>query len=194
MKSVNADAFFASYHEVFDFPSPEAYEQLEHLLARLEADDMTSRREAAYMLATIKHECADTFRPIEERGTRDYFDRYEPGTPTGKRLGNTFPGDGYTFRGRGYIQITGRANYAKFDALLGMPLLDNPSLVLGRGVAYRIMTYGMHHGSFTGKRLSDYIVDERIDYVNARRIINGLDQAVRIASYAERFFACLERT
>jgi len=41
-------------------------------------------------------------------------------------------------------------------------------------IAYAIMSYGMRHGSFTGKKPSNYILDKVCDYKNARRIINGL--------------------
>ncbi|KSJ42362.1 glycoside hydrolase family 19 protein [Pseudomonas aeruginosa] len=46
-----------------------------------------------------------------------------------KDLGNTMPGDGKRFMGRGLIQITGRANYVKAAAALGQPLLDQPELL-----------------------------------------------------------------
>jgi hypothetical protein len=48
------------------------------------------------------------------------------------------------------------------------------------------MSYGMRNGSFTGKKLSDYISGTTADYVNARRIINGTDRAELIAGYATR--------
>ncbi len=81
---------------------------------------MTDIRWGAHMLATIKHECADTFQPITERGAKAYFNKYEPGTSIGKNLGNTVKGDGYLYRGRGYVQITGRANYQKLSSVLGL--------------------------------------------------------------------------
>jgi hypothetical protein len=45
----------------------------------------------------------------------------------------------------------------------------------------------MRDGDFTGMKLSDYITPESVDYVNARRIVNGTDRAEQIAGYAEKY-------
>ena len=52
----------------------------------------------------------------------------------------------------------------------------------------------MMQGLFTGKKLGDYFNGPKADWVNARRIINGTDQAANIASYAKRYYACLSHT
>jgi predicted chitinase len=46
---------------------------------------------------------------------------YSPSNHVGKMLGNTSEGDGYRFRGRGFIQLTGRANFARYGELSGHP-------------------------------------------------------------------------
>lgn len=145
-----------------------------------DADAELEIQQLSYFLATIQHETAATFLPVFERGPRDYFNRYE------KRqdLGNVMPGDGYFYRGRGYVQITGRRNYRRFEDLLEIPLIDSPDLAIKPDTAYKIAVLGMRNGLFTGKKLSDYITKDHCDLRNARRIINGLDRADLVAGYA----------
>jgi putative chitinase len=67
-------------------------------------------------------------------------------------------------------------------------LVKQPELVLEPPIAYAIAARGMREGWFTGKKLSDFIQDGKPpDYINTRRIINGLDQAQTIATYASGF-------
>ena len=98
-----------------------------------------------------------------------------------------------TYYGRGYVQLTWDYNYRDIGAALGMgeDLLIHPEKALDPDIAYKIMSYGMRKGSFTGKKLSDYIHDTICDYKNARRIINGLDQWALIKGYAEKLEAML---
>ncbi|OOF83137.1 calcium-binding protein [Rodentibacter ratti] len=150
------------------------------------------------MLATAKHETGHTFEPVTERGDRAYFNKYDPvlaNTPKRKQIAidmeNTKEGDGYKYRGRGYVQLTWRKNYRKSGEYLNKDLVKNPELALDQKNATKIMIYGMETGMFTGKRMSNYINDNKKDYLNARRIINGTDQALRIANYASKLEECL---
>ncbi|MEX3914907.1 glycoside hydrolase family 19 protein [Paraburkholderia sp. BR10872] len=54
---------------------------------------------------------------------------YDPPSVKAKGLGNTDPGDGFKYRGRGLIQITGKANYAICGLALNLPLIDHPELL-----------------------------------------------------------------
>lgn len=155
---------------------------LERLLTKMAPDGRWYTREAlCYALATFYWETAHTFLPITERGPVAYFRKYEPTSKLGKRLGNTRPGDGYKFRGRGFVQITGRDNYQKFSDKLSLPtLVINPDLALDFETAYEIAVVGMSEGLFTGKALKNYFRTGP-DPVGARWIINGQDAAEKIA-------------
>ena len=187
---IDHTAFFNGYRAAYGRLTQGVVSGLELLGRNMESDpDLKNLQWAAYMLATVKHECANTWQPIVERGPRSYFDKYDAGTPIGRRLGNTAPGDGWRFRGRGYVQITGRANYARMTDVLKLApeadLTQDPDHALRPAIAYQIMSVGMRKGLFTGKRLGNYIGPGGCDYRNARRIINGVDQAARIAGYAD---------
>lgn len=158
---------------------------LNAILAATEGLPITWR---AYMLATAAHETDKTMQPIHEYGGPSYFAKYDAGTRLGRILGNTAKGDGARFAGRGYVQLTGRANYTRAALEVGADLIGNPDLAMQPDIAARIMREGMIEGWFTGKRLSDYLPG---DYVNARRIINGTDKAHAIAAYAKHFEAAL---
>lgn len=159
---------------------------IEALLSATEGQPITFR---AYLLATAKHETADTMQPITEYGGRRYFDKYDTGK-LAKQLGNTpeADGDGFTYRGRGYVQLTGSANYAKAGEWLKLDLLHQPDLALQPTVAAMILVRGCGNGWFTGKKLSDYLPG---DYAQARRVVNGTDKAALIAGYAREFEAAL---
>ena len=135
----------------------------------------------AYIMGTVSHESA--FAPVIEIGSREYFQRYEGRVD----LGNTEAGDGYRFRGRGYVQITGRKNYALFSRVLGIDLVKEPDLALEPSIAAEICVRGMKDGLFTGRKLSDYNRPTGYDFVGARAIVNGSDRAELIASYARHY-------
>lgn len=124
----------------------------------------------------------------------------------GGRLGNVRgTTDGRDFRGRGYVQLTGRDNYASASERLNAQNFSytvdevtyggagNPAIDLTAhpdhvnrvpDLAARVLVDGMQTGSFTGVGMDDYINDQETDFTNARRVVNG-DTATNGASIAE---------
>lgn len=106
----------------------------EPLLAAFRRYGITTALRQAHFLAQILHESGG-FRWLEEIwGPTEAQKRYE-----GRRdLGNVQPGDGFRYRGRGLIQLTGRANYRRYGELLGLPLEDYPEFACCPGYAAMI--------------------------------------------------------
>ena len=186
---IDRQKFHAAYESAFGaFSRPDRKAGMEALLSAAEGDtQITELRWLAYMLATVKHECADRWQPIEEFGKGQGYKYGKPVTVTdssGKQYTNVY-------YGRGYVQLTWDYNYRAMGQKLGNRLLYEPSLALDPEVAYQIMSLGMRQGSFTGVGLSKYINADGCDYVNARRIINGTDKAQTIAAYAQKFESIL---
>lgn len=159
----------------------------------------------AYDLGTSFHETAATMQPIVERGARAYFDKYEPGTPLGKMLGNTVKGDGFRFKGEGDVQNTGRANALKATRRinevfgLGIDLVANPEKRGDPFISAISLFLGNKEGWWTGKDLLDYIdgipesdQEDLREFTAARRVVNGTDKAEKIAGYAMAFYRALQ--
>jgi len=96
---------------------------------------------------------------------------------------------------RGLVQLTWDDNYRKYTAILNdthpdrdpVDLIEYPDQALYPTNSRFILVHGFIHGTFTGRKISDYIDAEHCDFYNARRCINGEDQAIRIAEIAEAF-------
>lgn len=176
MQKIDRKMFFDGYRDAYGSLTQVQVDGLESLLSCLEADEnVADLRYAAYMLATAKWETGQSFQPIKE---------YSRGK--GRKYGVPHPKTGQIYFGRGLVQLTWDYNYQAMGRVFNLDLMNNPNLALEPDVAYKIMSYGMRHGSFTGVGLKRYIFNDCCDYVNARRVINGLDQADRIAAYAEK--------
>jgi putative chitinase len=184
------DKFFTSYKGQFGPNlSQSQVDGIESMLTQLESDaDVNDERWAAYMFATVKHECDDKWQPIEE---------YGKGARRAYGISKTVTGsDGQTYTnkyyGRGYVQLTWDYNYKNLSTALGLgdALHIHPEQVLEPDIAYKVMSYGMRNGTFTGRNLARYINATGCDYFNARKIINGLDRADLIKGYAQKLETC----
>ena len=102
----------------------------ESLVKALDDAGITNKQERAMFLSQMHHESGG-FRYREEiHDGSDYEGRSD--------LGNTQPGDGRRYKGRGYIQLTGRANYRQYGKLVGADLENNPELAADPGIAAKI--------------------------------------------------------
>lgn len=125
---------------------------------------MNSKEVKIAALATVAVE-SPSFKPQTEKYNGDpqeYFKRYDGR----KDLGNAQPGDGYRFRGRGFIQITGRANYAAYGAAVGRDLLVAPEDALIPGVSAQILARYFHDKGVA------FAADAH-DWIRVRRLVNG---------------------
>lgn len=87
----------------------------------LEKNGINTPLRLAHFFAQIDHESAGLTR-LREIGNDAYFAKYEGR----KNLGNTVKGDGLKFKGRGFIQITGRYNYTVLSKAVGIDYVNNP--------------------------------------------------------------------
>lgn len=162
--------------------------------------------ELAYMFATARHEAwhflsSEYFSAKPEIGNLAYFNKYDPvlaATQEHRTRAinneNTMEGDGFKYRGRGLVHLTWKANYRKAKENLGINFVEQPDRAAEYEHAVPIMIWGMKTGVFTGHKLASHINASGVDYVHARKIINGSDQQSLIASYAEKFEAILRET
>jgi putative chitinase len=163
----------------------------------------------AYILATAFHETGGTFKPIVENLVYTHAETIKDTWPKrfatvaaalpfvkqarklanfvyGGRNGNTGSDDGWLYRGRGLVQITGKGNYAKFG-------ITNPDDALVLAAAVKILVNGMVNGMFTGMALSHYGQAEGVfNATDARAIVNGTFKASLVASYYDAFLPALK--
>ncbi|MBD2033768.1 glycoside hydrolase family 19 protein [Leptolyngbya sp. FACHB-321] len=146
--------------------------------ATLKRYQINSKLRIAHFLAQVIHESGG-FRWLRELwGPTEAQEWYE-----GRRdLGNNHPGDGFRFRGRGIIQLTGRANYQKFFDELGVDVVSKPELV--ENFPHAVLAAGWF---WKGKSINDPADQDNVREVT-RRVnggFNGLAERIAILERAK---------
>ena len=157
----------------------------------------------AYMLATIRVESYNWRKRIffgileedisYEKAEVDYgCGLTARRASVARKNGCRIDGDGYKYRGRGFVQITWRINYEKFNGINGIDFGLEPEKIMDFDTLIKVTVDGMEKGLFVkGETLSKHINTEKKDYKSARRIINGQDKDWIIAEYAQGIEECL---
>lgn len=134
----------------------------EKFLTKAAIDAGIKGEELAQFLGQTAHE-SHNFKTMIEYGNTNYFKKYEPKfakdkktkkfiidpktkkpknfNPKAVELGNDMPGDGEKYKGRGYIQLTGKYNYAQASKALGLDLVKNPQLVEKPEIAAKVAVW-----------------------------------------------------
>jgi hypothetical protein len=149
---------------------------IQNLLDVMQQKNLTNVQEQAYVLATADWETGGFNWLVENNEPAVLNKNYGPGTLEGGHLGNTQSDDGYRYRGRGLVHVTGRRHYAEWSQLLNQDFIDNPDLMADPAIAAQVAVQGMIEGRFTSrsKNLGTYLgKDGKFDYLGARAIING---------------------
>ncbi|WP_152622858.1 glycoside hydrolase family 19 protein [Archangium violaceum] len=139
-------------------PVAKASEYLGHLNAAMREREITSPKRAAAFLAQLAHESGE-LRYMEEIASGAAYEGRAD-------LGNTQPGDGKRYKGRGPIQLTGRANYRTAGKALGVALEDNPTRAAEPDVAFRVAAW------YWGSRGLNSLADTG-NFREITRLING---------------------
>jgi predicted chitinase len=134
---------------------------------------------ASAFLAQLAHESGELQFMEEIWGPTAAQRRYEPPSDLARKLGNTQPGDGRRFKGRGPIQITGRANYQTFGGLMALDLVGNPEQAATPEVGFAIA------GTFWERKGLNALADAG-NFTEITRRINGGQNG---AAERERFYA-----
>jgi putative chitinase len=191
---MSLSAFFAGVRPLFggELSQPQV-DGINTILEAWEKYGDDDPRKLAYILATAKHETANTMQPVRETLAKTDAKAKEILTKAWKAGKLPWVKKDYWssgFFGRGFVQLTHAANYEKAGKALGIDLVANPSRAMDPTISSAILVRGMMEGWFTGKKLSDY----PHDFIEARRIVNGTDKAQLIAGYAYRFLEAIEKS
>lgn len=139
----------------------------------------TDLAQLSYLLATAWHECSlIAKKEIRCQPYQACYQAQEAYWNTG-------------FYGRGFVQLTWESNYKKMGEIVGIDLVNHPDWALDPALAAQIIVEGMMRGSFTGKGLPAYINDNGVDFYNARKTVNGTQNATAIKDTAMKILTAL---
>ncbi|MEM9908819.1 MAG: DUF4231 domain-containing protein, partial [Cyanobacteria bacterium P01_D01_bin.44] len=147
--------------EILECPLSDCKTYLPGILSALEEYAILDKQVLVGILATVRVETGG-LKPVHEWGGESYWSRYE-----GRQdLGNVNAGDGIKYHGRGYIQLTGRANYRTYGKKLNVDLENNPDLAVDPKVSAQVLAaYFKERGVATAARAGDW---RRV-----RKLVNG---------------------
>lgn len=137
-----------------------------HLLNTLFEFDIDEPKRVAAFLAQIGHESGDCRLMRELWGPTPAQERYDPPHPKASELGNFNAGDGFKYRGRGAIQLTGKSNYREFGHYVQIDLVAHPELVEEPQLVFRAA------GWFWKRHRLNQLADKG-DFDAITKIING---------------------
>ncbi len=166
-----------------------------YVLAALDAAGYTPQSEHGPLfcqlaLATIRAE-TEGFEPISE--LRSHFNTalngpafglYDPPSAIAKKLGNTQIGDGLAYKGRGFVQLTGRSNYTRVGQQLGLKLHERPFMANLPEIAAVILVQFLSNHRMP---LVTAMTAPKPNLKAARKIVNGGSHGF------ERFQACCDQ-
>jgi len=146
------------------------------IIAAAKTQQLTTAQ-IAYILATAEHE-SDSFNTLEEYARGNQYEGRND-------LGNTQAGDGPRFKGRGYVQLTGRRNYMRYTEITGIELVKLPIILMNwPALSVFVIVDGMMRGVYTERRLGEFVNSSQADFFNARQVVNDHDCAQKIADHA----------
>ena len=160
-------------------PAAKASAYLRELNAAMREREITSPERMAAFLAQLALESGE-LRYMEELASGEAYEGRA-------NLGNTQPGDGVRYKGRGPIQLTGRANYRTAGTALGLDLEGNPTLAARPHVGFRVAAWYWH------SRGLNSLADTGNFREITRRINGGFNGLAEREAYWARAKAVLSR-
>jgi predicted chitinase len=148
--------------KVLAIPADSARKNLPVLAQAIKEAGIKNKNAIIGILATIKTEVG-SFQPINEYGGPGYWARYNGRSDLGNRRGTN---DGVKYHGRGYIQLTGRANYQSYGKQLGVNLAKNPEKALDPKIAGKVLVQYFKNRGLVGEAAQG-------DWMAVRKGVNG---------------------